>query len=153
MSINRSNDYIISLIKELLKQPNETEWLEFKHNNYEERGSGIDKVVAETEVFQLPAPVFRATNGYTISILFAHKELREMNRMDRVRACYLHCCLKYIQDDFMTNSSLRERFGIEVKNRSMVSKIITDTIKDNKIVIYDESVGTKAREYIPNWAR
>ena len=53
----------------------------------------------------------------------------------------------------MTNSSLRERFGIEVKNRSMVSKIITDTIKDNKIVIYDESVGTKAREYIPNWAR
>lgn len=33
MSITRSNDYIISLIKELLKQPNETEWLEFKHNN------------------------------------------------------------------------------------------------------------------------
>jgi len=97
--------------------------------------------------------VFRATNGYTISILFAHKELKEMNRMDRVRACYLHCCLKYIQDDFMTNTSLRERFGIEVKNRSMVSKIITETIKDNKIVIYDESVGTKAREYIPSWAR
>jgi len=122
-------------------------------NICEERGSGIDKVVAQTEVFQLPAPVFRATNGYTISILFAHKELKEMNRMDRVRACYLHCCLKYIQDDFMTNTSLRERFGIEVKNRSMVSKIITETIKDNKIVIYDESVGTKAREYIPSWAR
>ena len=33
MSITRSDDYIISLIKELLKQPNETEWLEFKHNN------------------------------------------------------------------------------------------------------------------------
>ena len=33
MSITRSNDYIISLIKELLKQPNDTEWLEFKHNN------------------------------------------------------------------------------------------------------------------------
>jgi len=122
-------------------------------NICEERGSGIDKVVAQTEIYQLPAPVFRATNGYTISILFAHKELKEMNRMDRVRACYLHCCLKYIQDDFMTNSSLRERFGIEVKNRSMVSKIITETIKDKKIIIYDESVGTKAREYIPSWAR
>jgi hypothetical protein len=33
MSITRSNDYIKSLIRELLKQPNETEWLEFKHNN------------------------------------------------------------------------------------------------------------------------
>ena len=48
---------------------------------------------------------------------------------------------------------LRERFGIEVKNRSMVSKIINETLKDNKIKIYDESVGTKAREYVPYWAQ
>ncbi len=122
-------------------------------NICEERGSGVDKIVTQTEFYQLPAPIFRATNGYTISILFAHKELKEMNRMDRARACYLHCCLKYIQNDFMTNTTLRERFGIEVKNRSMVSKIITETIKDEKIVIYDESVGTKAREYIPSWAK
>ena len=122
-------------------------------NVCEERGSGIDKVVWQTELYQLPAPVFRVSNGYTISILYAHKELRYMNRKDRVWACYLHCCLKYIQNEFMTNSTLRERFVIEVKNRSMVSKIINDTLKDEKIVIYDENVGTKAREYIPWWAR
>jgi len=122
-------------------------------NICEERGSGVDKIVAQTELYQLPAPIFRATNGYTIGILFAHKELKEMNRMDRVRACYLHCCLKYIENDFMNNTSLRERFGIEVKNRSMVSKIINETIKDEKIVLYDESVGTKAREYVPKWAK
>ena len=40
MSITRSNDYIISLIKELLKQPNETEWLEFKHNNQDKEMIG-----------------------------------------------------------------------------------------------------------------
>jgi len=122
-------------------------------NICEERGSGIDKVVALTETFQLPAPIFRVTNGYTISILFAHKELKEMNRRDKIWACYLHASLRYIQNDFMTNSSLRERFGIEVKNRSMVSKIINETIKDGKIVIYDDSVGTRAREYIPWWAK
>ena len=33
MSINRTDKYIISLIKELLKQPKESEWIEFKHNN------------------------------------------------------------------------------------------------------------------------
>jgi predicted HTH transcriptional regulator len=33
MSIDRSDEYIVSLIAELLKHPNETEWLEFKHNN------------------------------------------------------------------------------------------------------------------------
>jgi len=122
-------------------------------NICEERGSGVDKIVAQTELYQLPAPIFRALNGSTTSILFAHKELKDMNKMDKVRACYLHCCLKYIQNDFMTNTSLRERFGIEIKNRSMVSKIIAETMKDKKIVLYDESVGTKAREYIPRWAK
>jgi len=122
-------------------------------NICEERGSGVDKIVSQTELYQLPAPIFRATNGYTVSILFAHKELKDMNRLDRVRACYLHCCLKYIQNDFMTNSTLRERFGIEVKNRSMVSKIINDTLSEEKIVLFDTTVGTKSREYIPKWAR
>lgn len=102
-------------------------------NICEERGSGIDKVVAQTEVFQLPAPIFRTSNGYTVSILFAHKELKEMNKQDRVRATYLHACLKYIQNEFMTNTSLRERFGIEVKNRSMVSKIINETLDAEKL--------------------
>jgi len=122
-------------------------------NICEERGSGIDKVVALTENYQLPAPILRVANGYTISILFAHKELKEMNKQDRIWATYLHASLRYIQNDFMTNSSLRERFGIEVKNRSMVSKIINETLNAGKIAIYDESVGTKAREYIPWWAK
>ncbi len=122
-------------------------------NICEERGSGVDKIVAQTELYQLPAPTFRATNGYTIATLFAHKELKEMNRKDKVWACYLHASLRYIQNDFMTNTSLRERFGIDVKNRSMVSKIINNTIQDGKIVLYDEDVGTRAREYIPSWAK
>lgn len=45
-----------------------------------------------------------------------------MHKGDKIRACYLHCCLRYIQNDYMTNTSLRERFDIDVKNRSMVSK-------------------------------
>ena len=122
-------------------------------NICEERGSGIDKVVALTEMYQLPAPVFRVVNGYTISILFAHKELKEMNKQDRIWATYLHSSLKYIQNEFMTNTSLRERFGIDVKNRSMVSKIINEALTAGKIKIYDETVGTKAREYVPWWAK
>jgi len=122
-------------------------------NICEERGSGIDKVVAQTEIYQLPAPIFRATNGYTISILFAHKELKEMNRLDRVRACYLHASLKYIQNDFMTNTTLRERFAIEQKNTAMVSRIIKEALVEKLIYIYDENVGAKARSYVPWWAK
>ncbi len=122
-------------------------------NICEERGSGIDKIVFETEFYQLPAPIFEATNGYTRSILFAHKELKDMHKGDKIRACYLHCCLRYIQNDYMTNTSLRERFDIDVKNRSMVSKIINETLESGKILIYDDSVGSKARTYIPSWVR
>jgi len=33
MTLNRSSNYILSILSELLHLPNETEWVEFKHNN------------------------------------------------------------------------------------------------------------------------
>ncbi len=56
----------------------------------EERGSGIDKVVQQVELFQLPAPLFESPEGFTRAVLFAHKPLSAMDKADRVRACYLH---------------------------------------------------------------
>lgn len=122
-------------------------------NICEERGSGIDKVVYLTEFYQLPAPSFETINGYTKVTLFAHKELKDMHKEDKIRACYLHCCLKYIQNEYMTNTTLRDRFGIDAKNSSIASKIINLTIEDDKIAIYDENVGTKARMYVPIWSK
>jgi predicted HTH transcriptional regulator len=119
----------------------------------EERGSGVDKIVLQSEVYQLPAPIFETINEHTVAILFAHKELKDMDKSDKTRACYQHSSLRYIQRDYMTNTSLRERFGIDKKNISMVSKIINETLREEKIYIYDESVGTRARKYIPWWAK
>jgi len=119
----------------------------------EERGSGIDKVVFEIEMDQLPAPIFESPGEYTRVILFSHRELKNLTKQDRIRACYFHACRKYIERNYMTNASLRERFGIENKNVAMVSRIINDAIKSGFICIYDESVGVKARKYIPTWAR
>jgi len=119
----------------------------------EERGSGIDKVVFETEVYQLPAPIFTTSQEHTLAILFAHKELKEMDKEDRVRACYLHACLRYVEHDYMTNTSLRERFGVESKNTAMISRIIKEALDKKVIYIYDETVGAKARKYVPWWAK
>ena len=55
----------------------------------EERGSGIDKVVFQTELYQLPAPVFEEANESMRSVLFAHRPLVKMDKSDRIRACYL----------------------------------------------------------------
>jgi predicted HTH transcriptional regulator len=118
----------------------------------EERGSGVDKVVFQTEFYQLPAPLFETTDEHTRAVLFAHREFREMDKADRLRACYLHACLRYVQRDFMTNTTLRERFGISEKNSSMASRIIRDTVEAGLIRCHDETVGSKARKYLPWWA-
>ncbi len=119
----------------------------------EERGSGIDKVVSETERYQLPAPIFEQTQEHIRVVLFAHREFRNMDKQDRIRACYLHACLRYVQRDYMTNSTLRERFGIEEKNSSMASRVIKDAIDANAIVPYGSQASRKFMKYVPWWTQ
>jgi len=121
-------------------------------NICEERGTGIDKVVFQTEFYQLPAPIFEVTEQHTRAVLFSYKEFSEMDKEDRIRACFLHCCLRYVNREHMNNSSLRERLGIDVKNSAMVSRVIKDTVKAELIRPYDPDAGAKAMRYIPYWA-
>jgi len=121
-------------------------------NICEERGTGIDKVVFQTEFYQLPAPVFEVTDHHTRSVLFGHKEFAAMDKEERMLACYMHCCLKYVNREHMNNTTLRERFGIESKNAAMVSRIIKDAVKAELIRPYDPEAGSKAMRYIPCWA-
>lgn len=118
----------------------------------EERGSGIDKVVSEVELYQLPAPLFEAPEGFTRSVLFAHKPLTAMSKADRIRACYLHACLRYVTRQAMTNSSVRERFGIAEKNASSASRLLSEAVAAGLILVEDTIVGTRARTYLPYWA-
>lgn len=122
-------------------------------NICEERGSGIDKVINSVEVHQLPAPSFHEGDRFLRVILFAHKSLRQMDRQDKLRACYQHCCLKYVAADHMTNQSLRERFNIEPKNYATVSRIIRDTIDSGFVKESDpENKSRKHAKYVPFWA-
>ncbi len=117
----------------------------------EERGSGIDKVIFQTELYQLPAPVFETTDDNTRAILFSHKSFSDMNREDRIRACYQHSCLKYVSRQYMTNTSLRERFGIKEQNSAMASRIIKDTVEKNLIHLSDPEASRKYTKYVPYW--
>ena len=118
----------------------------------EERGSGVDKVVAETEHHLLPAPLFESPEGFTRAVLFTHKPLREMDRTERSRACYLHASLRYVERDVMTNSSLRARFGIQEQNSAFASRIIREAMADGLVKRSDETKGRKHAKYIPFWA-
>ncbi len=118
----------------------------------EERGSGVDKVVIQTELHQLPAPAFEIVGDSTRSVLFAPQVLSKMDSQDRIRAVYLHASLRYVQRDFMTNQSLRERFAIDPENSATASRLLREALEAGKIRIYDETVGQKSRKYLPNWA-
>ncbi len=118
----------------------------------EERGSGVDKVVFQTELFQLPAPLFEVTGDCTRVVLFAHRPLTKMDRDDRIRACYLHACLKYVNREYLTNTSLRERFGIDPQNSAVASRLIREAVDAGVIAPVDEDAGKKYMKYVPWWA-
>ncbi len=118
----------------------------------EERGSGIDKVIFQAELYQLPAPIFEQTDKHTRAVLFAHKEYKAMDNEDRIRACYQHCCLKHVNREPMNNTSLRERLNIEEGNSAMASRVIRQTTDAGFIRLYDSKANRKAYRYVPFWA-
>lgn len=119
----------------------------------EERGSGVDKVVFQTEYYQLPAPIFETAGETTRVVLFAPRPLNRMHKDDRVRACYLHACLKYVNREYLTNSSVRQRFGIEAQNIATASRLIKEAIEARVIAPYDELAAPKLMKYVPIWAK
>lgn len=119
----------------------------------EEKGSGIDKVIFQSELYQLPAPDFQAMEKHTKTIMFSFKELNDMDKNDKVRATYQHACLCYVSNEKMTNQSLRDRFKIEEKNSAIASRIIRDALQSNLIKEDDpDSRSRKFARYIPFWA-
>ncbi len=118
----------------------------------EERGSGIDKVVSQTEYYQLPAPVIEVSDEHTRVTLYSYKPFNEMEKEEKVHACYLHACLKYVSKDYMTNSSLRQRFGLDDKGSSTASRIIKDAVDAKKVKPLDPNTAPRYMKYIPYWA-
>lgn len=118
----------------------------------EERGSGWDKIVFQTEAYQLPAPLAEATEEHTRVVLFAHRPLSKMDKADRVRAVYLHACLRYVNREELNNASVRERFGIEPANKAVASRLIKEALDAGLIRLVNENVGDKLRAYVPHWA-
>ena len=116
----------------------------------EEKGSGMDKAILSIELYQLPPLRFQIQENRTTITLFSYRKFANLQKSERVTACYQHACLKYVSNDKMTNQSLRVRLGINDKNYPMASRIIKDTLEAKLIKDVNPDVGT--RQYIPYWA-
>ncbi|MBP7826173.1 MAG: putative DNA binding domain-containing protein [Verrucomicrobia bacterium] len=118
----------------------------------EEKGSGVDKVIQVIENHQLPAPDFRVGFKRFSAILLAPRAFEDMDRNDRIRACYQHCCLCYVLHRKMTNQSLRERFKLAENKAESASRVIRETVEARLIRLADAAqTSLRYRSYVPFW--
>ena len=117
----------------------------------EELGTGWDKIVISCELQQLPTPNIRIYEENTKVTLFSKMDFFDMPTEDKLWACYMHACIKYIQNEFLTNSSLRERFGLEEHSSASISRLIKEAC-DKHYIKKLEDTAPKHSKYVPIWA-
>ena len=116
----------------------------------EEQGSGLEKVFSDVELHQLPAPLVKVTDTATQVVLFGPRTFVDMSTEERVRACYWHSVLRHKAGNRMTNTSLRERLGIEKHNAAQATGVIRKTLEAGRIKLADEDHPRAG--YHPWWA-
>ena len=118
----------------------------------EERGSGFDRMEEGLGELKIPAPKVETGDDFTRTKLYWYPELSAWAKEDKIRTCYLSICYNYVNDISVSNAVLRNRFGVEDKNKAIVSRIIKDTLEAGLIKLSDKNAAPKMRRYIPYWA-
>ena len=117
-----------------------------------ETGCGWDRIVAESERCGMPAPLPEIDEDTTRVVMLSPRALADMDYSTRIWSVYQHACLKFSNREHLTNGSLRQRFGIELKNSAIASRLIKEAVEAKVIVPYQAEIGRKHMRYIPNWA-
>ncbi len=116
----------------------------------EEQGSGLDKVITQVEIFQLPPPLFREGDNSMQVILYGPRRFAEMTQDERIRACYHHAVLQFLSGERMKNATLCTRFGIDPKNAAQASAVIKKSLQAGYIKVADPDHPRAG--YVPIWA-
>ena len=118
----------------------------------EELGTGWDKIAITCELAQLPAPKIELFEDSTRVTLFSEVPFTNIALEDKLWACYLHACIKQVQGEQLTNSSLRERFGLKESSSASISRLIKEAVARKFIKPLDPATAPRYMKYIPIWA-
>ena len=114
--------------------------------------SWIDKAIIAIEKDKLPAPKIEKLDNYTKVILYSWEKVETLTKEDRIRACFFHCCIRYILKDYMTNSSFRERMNLDDNQHNISWSIISQTVEAWLIKVLDtENKANRYTKYVPYW--
>ena len=118
----------------------------------EELGTGWDKIALSCEMLQLPAPKIELFEDSTRVTLYSEMAFSTIPIEDKLWACYLHACIKHVQGEQLTNSSLRERFGVKESSAGSISRLIKEAVELKLIKPLDPTTAPRYMKYIPVWA-
>ncbi len=123
-----------------------------RYNICEERGSGFEKAVSAIELYGLPPLKFIEGENTFRVIMYSPRKFAAMTPDERIESAYQHSIIRYFSSVGLTNTSLRERFKMNEKQRPQVSLVIKDALRFGRIKPRDpKNVSTKFAEYIPYW--
>ncbi|NMM95533.1 transcriptional regulator [Bifidobacterium sp. DSM 109960] len=121
----------------------------------EEAGSGWDKIIDSCEAAHLPSPVVQQSDGIDNASMMVrlsqYRPYAELSMAERRDSCYWHACIQFADGTCLTNSSLRNRFGLDESYSSQVSRLIRDCVNEGRIKPVDTAASKKKMEYIPAW--
>ncbi len=118
----------------------------------EELGSGWDRIVITCESEMLPAPKMELYTESTKVTMYSYRKFSDLSNEDKLWSCYLHACIKYVNDEKVTNASLRTRFGLDSTLSASISRLIKDALAKNLIKPLEKDTAPKHMKYIPWWA-
>lgn len=118
----------------------------------EELGTGWDKITITCELSCLPAPKIDLYSDSTKVSLFSEKTFSNISPEDKLWACYLHSCVKHVQGEYLTNSSLRKRFGLKDSSSGSISRLIKDAVEAKLIKPLEPDTAPRYMKYLPIWA-
>lgn len=118
----------------------------------EELGSGWDRIALECELKQLPAPKILLYEENTKVILYSELPFANIPHEEKLWSCYLHACIKYLTHEGLTNSSLRQRFGLADTAAAQISRLIKEAVSEGVIKPFDAETSQRYMKYIPGWA-
>lgn len=118
----------------------------------EELGSGWDRIAISCEMQKLPAPRIEVYNEDTKVTLYSEISFTNISPEDKIWACYLHACVKYVSGECINNKSIRDRFGLKESSSASVSRLLKDTFNRKLIKPLDSETAPRYMKYMPYWA-
>lgn len=132
-------------------------WDKLRHEQFEEIFAMVDLQISDVvkylkcdtyfDTLNLPIPT--SMDGYKHYLLEEGIIIKQDNGL---WPTYLHACIKFTEGEALTNTSLRERFGVAETSAGSISRLIKEAVNKKLIRPVDPTTAPRYMKYIPIWA-